>query len=134
VEMTGRLVAAVANPLVDVLGHVTGRKVQGQRRPESEFDPELVFDACAVYDVAVEVNSRPDRQDPPKRLLRLAVEAGCRFAVDSDAHAPGQLDWQLGGCERAFACGVTAEGVVNAWDADELVAWTSERGRRGNGS
>ena len=78
VEMTGRLVAAVANPLVDVLGHVTGRKVQGQRRPESEFDPELVFDACAVYDVAVEVNSHPDRQDPPKRLLRLAVEAGCR--------------------------------------------------------
>jgi histidinol phosphatase-like PHP family hydrolase len=134
VEMTGRLVAAVANPLVDVLGHVTGRKVQGQRRPESEFDPELVFDACAVYDVAVEVNSRPDRQDPPKRLLRLAVEAGCRFAVDSDAHAPGQLDWQLGGCERAFACGVPAEGVVNAWDADELVAWTSERGRRDDGS
>jgi putative hydrolase len=84
--------------------------------------------------VAVEVNSRPDRQDPPKRLLRLAVEAGCRFALDSDAHAPGQLDWQLGGCERAFACGVTPDLVVNAWDADELVAWCGGRGRRRVGS
>jgi putative hydrolase len=126
-EMTARLVAAVANPLVDVLGHVTGRKVQGQHRPESEFDPDLVFAACAAYDVAVEVNSRPDRQDPPKRLLRLAVEAGCRFAVDSDAHAPGQLDWQLGGCERAFACGVTADLVVNAWSSDQLLAWTGAK-------
>jgi putative hydrolase len=127
VEMTARLVTAVANPLVDVLGHVTGRKVEGQRRPESEFDPELVFAACAAYDVAVEVNSRPDRQDPPKRLLRLAVEAGCRFAIDSDAHAPGQLDWQLGGCERAFACGVTADLVVNAWSPDQLLGWTGAK-------
>jgi histidinol phosphatase-like PHP family hydrolase len=127
VEMTSRLVAAVANPLVDVLGHVTGRKVQGPRRPESEFDPELVFDACAAYDVAVEVNSRPDRQDPPKRLLRLAVEAGCRFAVDSDAHAPGQLDWQLGGCERAAACGVEPDMLVNTLGADELRAWTAAK-------
>jgi putative hydrolase len=71
----------------------------------------------------VEVNSRPERQDPPKRLLRLAVEAGCRVAIDTDAHAPGQLDWQLGGCERAFACGVTPELVVNTRDAEGLLAW-----------
>jgi putative hydrolase len=122
-EMTRRMVAAVANPHTDVLGHCTGRIVVGRGRPESELDPEAVFAACAEHGVAVEVNSRPERQDPPKRLLRLAVEAGCRFAVDTDAHAPGQLDWQLGGCERAFACGVTPELVVNTRDADGLLAW-----------
>jgi putative hydrolase len=83
----------------------------------------VVFAACTANGVAVEVNARPERQDPPKRLLRLAVEAGCLFAVDSDAHAPGQLDWQLGGCERAVACGVTPDRVVNARDAAELLDW-----------
>jgi putative hydrolase len=123
-EMTRRMLTAVANPHMDVLGHVTGRIVQGRRgRPESEFDPEQVFAACADRGVAVEVNARPERQDPPKRLLRLAVEAGCLFAIDTDAHAPGQLDWQLGGCERAFACGVTPDRVVNARDAAGLLDW-----------
>jgi putative hydrolase len=127
-EMTPRMLAAVANPHVDVLGHVTGRIVQGRRgRPESAFDPEAVFAACAANGVAVEVNARPERQDPPKRLLRLAVEAGCRFAIDTDAHAPGQLDWQLGGCERAFACGVTADRVVNARAAAGLLEWSRRR-------
>jgi putative hydrolase len=125
-EMTPRLLAAAANPHVDVLGHVTGRLVRGRGRPESAFHPEEVFAACAAHGVAVEVNARPERQDPPKRLLRLAVEAGCVFAVDTDAHAPGQLDWQLGGCERAFACGVTADRVVNARDAAGLLEWTRE--------
>jgi putative hydrolase len=124
-EMTRRMVAAVANPHTDILGHCTGRMVAGRGRPESEFDPAAVFGACAEHGVAVEVNSRPERQDPPKRLLRLAVEAGCLVAIDTDAHAPGQLDWQLGGCERAFACGVTTDLVVNARDADELLAWTA---------
>jgi putative hydrolase len=123
-EMTRRMVAAVANPHTDILGHCTGRIVVGRGRPESEFDPREVFAACAANGVAVEVNSRPERQDPPKRLLRLAVEAGCRVSIDTDAHAPGQLDWQLGGCERAFACGVSVEQTVNALPADDLLAWT----------
>jgi histidinol phosphatase-like PHP family hydrolase len=128
-EMTPRLLTAIANPHVDVLGHVTGRIVQGRRgRPESEFHPEAVFAACAEHGVAVEVNARPERQDPPKRLLRLAVEAGCLVAIDTDAHAPGQLDWQLGGCERAFACGVAPDRVVNARDAAGLLAWARRRG------
>jgi putative hydrolase len=123
--MTERMVAAVRNPHTDVLGHCTGRMVTGSRkRPESEFDPEVVFAACAEAGVAVEVNSRPERLDPPKRLLRMAVEAGCRVSVDSDAHAPGQLDWLPYGCERAVACGVTASRVVNTRSAEDLLAWT----------
>jgi putative hydrolase len=126
-EMTARMVTAIANPYTDILGHCTGRIVVGRGRPESEFDPAAVFAACQRHDVAVEINSRPERLDPPKRLLRLAVEAGCHFAVDSDAHAPGQLDWQMNGCERAAACGVTVESVVNTWSPDELVSWAARR-------
>ncbi|WP_433335808.1 PHP domain-containing protein [Spirillospora sp. CA-294931] len=129
VAMTERMVAAIANPRVNVLGHCTGRIVKaggkrGRLRPESEFDARLVFDACVAYDVAVEINSRPERLDPPKRLLRLAVEAGCRFAIDSDAHAPGQLDWQPYGCERAALCAVAPDQVVNTMSASALLDWT----------
>jgi putative hydrolase len=122
-EMTERMLTAVANPLVDVLGHCTGRMVTGRRkRPESEFDADAVFAACAEYGVAVEVNSRPERLDPPKRLLRLAVEAGCEFTIDTDAHAPGQLDWLDYGCERAAACGVPTDRVRNTWPVDRLLS------------
>jgi putative hydrolase len=126
-EMTRRMVAAVANPHTDVLGHCTGRLVTGRGRPESEFDAELVFAACARFGVAVEVNSRPERLDPPKRLLRLAVEADCLVSIDTDAHAPGQLDWLPYGCERAAACGVDAARVVNTRDAEGLLRWTQGR-------
>jgi putative hydrolase len=132
-EMTPRMVAAVANPLLDILGHCTGRLVGGlggtdkRARPESEFDAEIVFEACRTFGVAVEVNSRPERLDPPMRLLRLAVEMGCSFSIDTDAHATGQLDWQQYGCSRAEQAGVPADRVVNTRTADELVAWTSSR-------
>ncbi len=127
--MTRRMVRAARSPHADILGHPTGRLLTGGRgrRPESTFDPKAVFAACAEAGTAVEVNSRPERQDPPKRLLRLAVEAGCRVAIDTDAHAPGQLDWQAGGCERAFACGVAPDQVINALPADDLLAWTASR-------
>ena len=124
-QMTDRMLTAIADPSTDVLGHCTGRKVMGGRtRPESEFDAAAVFDACVTIGVAVEINSRPERLDPPKRLLRQAVAAGCVFTVDSDAHAPGQLDWLPYGCERAVACGVTAERVLNTREAEDLLAWT----------
>jgi putative hydrolase len=127
-EMTPRMIAAISNPHTDVLGHCTGRQVLGhgrggKGRPESAFDAELVFAACAQFGVAVEVNSRPERLDPPKRLLRLALEAGCDVAIDTDAHAPGQLDWQHLGCERAYLCGVTPDRVVNAKPLEELLSW-----------
>ncbi|MHA6793140.1 PHP domain-containing protein [Pseudonocardia bannensis] len=121
-DMTERMLAAIANPNVDVLGHCTGRMVTGKRkRPESEFDANAVFEACAEYGVAVEVNSRPERLDPPKRLLRLAVEAGCEFTIDTDAHAPGQLDWLDYGVSRAVACGVPADRVINTWPVERVL-------------
>jgi putative hydrolase len=100
--------------------------VAGERkRPESTFEAEIVFAAAARFDKAIEVNARPERLDPPKRLLRLAVEAGCRVAIDSDAHAPGQLAWLPYGCDRAAACGVGVEQVVNTLPAAQLIAWAA---------
>ncbi|MFI1965014.1 PHP domain-containing protein [Streptomyces pathocidini] len=125
-KMTRRMVAAVSNPLVDVLGHCTGRLI-GAGRPESQFDAVEVFGACADSGTAVEINCRPERLDPPRRLLRQAVEAGTFFSVDSDAHAPGQLDWQILGCARAAECGVPRERVINTWTADQLLDWTRTR-------
>jgi putative hydrolase len=121
-EMTRRMVTAVASPHVDILGHCTGRMVGG-KRPESTFDADMVFAACAQTDTAVEVNCRPERLDPPRRLLRLAMEWGCKFSIDTDAHAPGQLDWQPYGCARAEECGLEPDRVVNTWPLEQLQAW-----------
>jgi len=124
--MTRRLVAAASNPHVDVLGHVTGRLVEGSRgtRPPSTFDPKPVFEACAAHGVAVEINSRPERQDPPDELISLALEMGCLFSIDSDAHAPGQLSLLDYGAERAERLDVPPERIVTTWPLDELRAWT----------
>ncbi|MGX1881558.1 PHP domain-containing protein [Streptomyces sp. NPDC055287] len=125
--MTRRMVAAVSNPHADILGHCTGRLISGRGRPESQFDADEVFAACASSGTAVEINSRPERLDPPKRLLRRAVDAGVLFSVDTDAHAPGQLDWQIYGCARAEECGVPVERVVNTWAMDDLLSWARTR-------
>jgi putative hydrolase len=129
--MTERMLRAIADPNMDILGHCTGRIVVGRGRPPSEFDHEAVFTACRDNDVAVEINCRPERKDPPRELLKLAVEIGCRFSIDTDAHAPGQLEWQYIGCDRAAECGVTAERVINTQGRDDLLAWTQNRSTGG---
>ncbi|MGV2984057.1 PHP domain-containing protein [Microbacterium sp. AGC85] len=123
--MTARMIAAVRSPHVNVLGHCTGRLVQGDRgtRPPSQFDARAVFDECAENGVAVEINARPERQDPPDELIAIALDAGCLFSLDSDAHAPGQLSLLDYGAERAEKAGVPAERIVTTWGVDRLRAW-----------
>ncbi len=125
--MTRRMVRAVADSQVTVLGHCTGRLVTGARgtRAESRFDAEAVFTACRDHNTAVEINSRPERRDPPTRLLRLAEQIGCAFSIDTDAHAPGQLDFLGYGAQRAVDAGVPADRIINTWPADQLLAWTA---------
>jgi putative hydrolase len=120
-ELTPRLLAAIADPNMDILGHCTGRLVTGRGRPQSTFDAEAVFAACARHGVAVEINSRPERLDPPDELMAVALAAGCRFSIDSDAHAPGQLAWQDNGAEIAARCGVSAGLILNTRPADALI-------------
>jgi putative hydrolase len=123
--MTRRMVLAMASPHTDILGHCTGRKVVGRGRPQSQFDAEIVFAACARFDKAVEINCRPERQDPPEELLQIALEWDCKIAIDTDAHAPGQLEWQPYGCDKAARMEIEIEEIVNTWSADELVAWAA---------
>ncbi|MET0275879.1 MAG: PHP domain-containing protein [Acidimicrobiia bacterium] len=123
--MTDRMVAAMANPNTDILGHCTGRLVLGKGRPESTFDADLVFGACKLFDKAVEINCRPERLDPPMRLLEQVVATGCKVSIDTDAHAVGQLEWQAYGCARAADAGVPVEQVVNTWPVDRLLEWTA---------
>jgi putative hydrolase len=124
-EMTRRMVAAIESPHTDILGHCTGRILVGRGRPQSQFDPDAVFAACARTGTAVEVNSRPERRDPPQELLRAAVTAGCLVSIDTDAHAPGQLEWQVLGCEQAVAARVPEDRIVNSWEASKLLEWTA---------
>jgi putative hydrolase len=126
--MTDRMVAAIASPHTDILGHCTGRMVLGKGRPESTFDADLVFGACAHFDKAVEINCRPERLDPPMRLLEQVVSLGCKVSIDSDAHAVGQLEWQPYGCARAAQAGVAEDAIVNTWPVDRLLAWTASHG------
>ena len=130
--MTHRMVRGIAHPQTNILGHCTGRLIEGERgtRPPSTFDAEVVFEACRTFDVAVEINSRPERRDPPDELLRLAIEMGCLFSIDTDAHAPGQLEFLDHGCARAVAHAVPADRVVNTRSADELLAWSAARRTR----
>jgi putative hydrolase len=125
-EMTRRMVGAISNPFTNVLGHCTGRLVEGGRgiRGESQFDADIVFAACAQFDVAVEINSRPERRDPPSRLLAVAIEAGCLFSIDTDAHAPGQLDFLDYGAARAVEYDVPVDRIITTWPLDRVLEWT----------
>lgn len=127
--MTRRMVNAVRNPFTNVLGHCTGRLVTGGRgtRPQSQFDARAVFEACAEHGVAVEINARPERRDPPTRLLELARDIGCLFSLDSDAHAPGQLDFLAYGAARAEAAGIDPERIVTTWPLERLLEWATPR-------
>lgn len=122
-EMTERMVLAAASPHVDILGHCTGRMIG--KRPPSTFDADYVFAACAQFNTAVEINCRPERLDPPEELLRLAIDHGCWFSIDSDAHATGQLEWQPHGCNRAADTDVPLGRIINTLPADDLLAWTA---------
>jgi putative hydrolase len=123
--MTRRMLAAIESPHTDILGHCTGRKVVGKGRPQSKFDADLVFAACARTGTAVEINSRPERRDPPAPLLRHALELGCLVSIDTDAHAPGQLEWLRNGCDQAVEADTPDDRIVNAWPLDRLLAWTA---------
>jgi putative hydrolase len=128
-SMTRRMVRAVSEGYADVLGHCTGRLVEGNRgtRPESKFDAEKVFTACRDHGTAVEINSRPERRDPPTRLLALALEIGCDFSIDTDAHAPGQLDFLGYGAQRALDNDVPVDRIITTWPVERLLEWTGAR-------
>ena len=128
-QMTTRMITAIANPHMDILGHCTGRLIKGRGRAESTFDAELVFAACRELDKAVEVNCRPERLDPPRRMLAMVDDMGVKVAIDTDAHARGQLAWHGYGCARVAETEIGPDRIVNAWPVDDLLAWTTSHAR-----
>lgn len=127
--VTARLLGAIADRHTSVIGHITGRLVEGRRgtRPQSTFDADRVFAAAADAGVAIEINSRPERQDPPDDLIAKALEAGCLFSIDTDAHAPGHLDFLGLGAERAAAAGIPSDRIVTTWPVEQLLEWSQAR-------
>ncbi|MBK7820446.1 MAG: PHP domain-containing protein [Tessaracoccus sp.] len=130
--MTARMVRAVSNPHTTVLGHCTGRRRRedGTWRAQSRFDAEVVFAACAMFGVAVEINARPDRADPPLELLMLANEVGCLFSIDSDAHTTRQLV-NLGlGAARAAEAGIAADRIITTWPVADVLTHAARHRER----
>ncbi len=126
-EATARVVRAVSNPHVDVLGHPTGRLLL--RREGYPLDHEAVLDACAQHGVAVELNANPWRLDLDWTFVRAARARGLYVSINPDAHAMDGLDDVAWGVASAQKGGLTADGSLTSLDAEALAAWLSSRGR-----
>jgi histidinol phosphatase-like PHP family hydrolase len=116
--MTKRLIAAVENPRVNIIGHPLTRKVA--RRPPVEVDLEALYAACARTGTALEINASPDRMDLPPQYIAAAREAGVKFAIDTDAHSLVDLANMRYGVAAARFGGLTPADVINAWPLDAL--------------
>jgi len=123
--MTRRFVTACENPHVNVIGHPLARRI-GQRPPVDVDLPEL-FRACARTGTALEVNAHPNRLDLPSAHIRAAKDAGVKFAVDSDAHFPGGLDYLRYGVGTAQRGWLTPGDVINTWPLPRLREFLRKR-------
>ena len=122
---TRRLLAAIRHPLVHVVGHPTGRKVG--RRPGLSPDLPALFAAAAEHDTALEINANPSRLDLRDSHARIALEHGCKIAINTDAHSEHHFDHLRYGVITARRAGVTRSVCINAWSSDELCAWLESK-------
>lgn len=124
-DQTARMIAAVTQPAVHILGHPRGRMFAS--RPGVRADWDAVFAAAAASRVAIEIDGDPSRQDVDFTLAKRAVDAGCLIALDSDAHAPDQLAYADTAIAHARLAGVPKGRVINTWPLAKLLAWARER-------
>jgi putative hydrolase len=125
VPQTERMLAAVTQPAVHVLGHPRGRMYGA--RPGVSADWPRVFAAAAQSGVAIEIDGDPSRQDLDYTLAREAIAAGCLFALDTDAHAVPQWRYVEIAMAHARLAGVPADRVINTWPLERLLAWAARR-------
>jgi putative hydrolase len=118
--MTARMMRAVSNPHVDVIGHPTGRRPGS--RDGADYDFELVFKEAALHDVALEIDCDPARMDLSPEMARLALECGCNFTLDADAHMPAELTYVPMGVWMARRAGIPQDRILNFLDVDKLTA------------
>lgn len=124
-RVTQRLLNAIQNPHVDMIGHPTGRLIPD--REGADLDMEAVLAAAAEHGVALEINANPQRLDLEDIYARRAVELGVLLSINTDAHAPDQLDLLHFGVANARRGWVARQQVINAWDVDKLLRWLRER-------
>ena len=122
---TERIIKAVANPHTTILGHMTGRQLL--RRPGYEVDVERVLAACAKHDVAVEINSNPWRLDLDWRWHRRALELGCTFSINPDAHSTAEIDLTHWGVVMARKGGISPDRVLNCLDLQAFDRYLASR-------
>ena len=124
-DQTARMLAAVKLPGVAMLGHPQGRMYNS--RPGISADWRKVFREAAARDVAVEIDGNWHRQDVDYELAAIALEEGCLFALDSDAHSIPELPFTDYSIAHARIAGVPADRVVNCWDESKFDAWLRDR-------
>ncbi len=125
-QVTARLLKAMRNPNVDVIGHPTGRLLPD--REGADLDMDAVLAAARETGVALEINAHPDRLDLDDVYARRAGEMGIPLSIDTDAHAPDHLDLVFYGIATARRAWVEPGMVVNTWPLEKLVKWLKERG------
>jgi DNA polymerase (family 10) len=125
-KVTQRLLNAIRNPHVDVIGHPTGRLIPD--RQGADLDMEAVLKASAESGVAMEINAHPARLDLEDRYARRAIEMGIPLSINTDAHAPSDMDLMHFGVAAARRGWVEARHVVNAWEKERLLDWLRSRG------
>ena len=126
--MTERIVRAIEHPLVDAIGHPTGRKIE--QRPPYEVDLEGVIEAAARTGTMLEINANPDRRDLNELNARRAVDAGATLVIDSDAHWTTTLPNMQYGVATARRAWLTAANVANTLPWEELAAKRKSAARR----
>lgn len=124
-DQTARMLAAVRQPGVHILGHPRGRMFSS--RPGVTADWDVVFAAAAEAGVAIEIDGDPSRQDVDFELAKRAVKAGCLFALDSDAHSSAELDYADTALAHARLAGVPKRRVINTWPVEKLLEWAGRR-------
>jgi DNA polymerase (family 10) len=122
---TQRILRAVANPFVTILGHMTGRQLL--RRPGYDIDVDHILAACAKHGVAVEINANPWRLDLDWRYLQRGLELGCMFSIDPDAHDTGEIDNIRWGVAIARKGWIPKERVLNSLELVSFAAFLESR-------
>ena len=125
-KATERLLKAIRNPHVDIIGHPTGRLIG--TRPGADIDLDVIARAAAETGTLLEVNSGPDRLDLMATSVRRALDLGATLVIDSDSHHPDNLPWIRLGVITARRGWASAEQVANTWNLDRLLAWVKRGG------
>src|SRR5687768_11033901 len=125
-RVTQRVINAIRNPHVDIIGHPTGRLIQ--EREGADLDMDAVLKAAAETGVAMEINAHPSRLDLDDIHARRARELGIPIALNTDAHSEADLDMLPYGVATARRAWLTKNDVINCWSTDKLLKWLKKRG------